>query len=271
MLVHHPKTTAQKLLLFSVIFVGFLLVFSTIHGKETAKVVTDIVYIPVTGMMVALSASLSLRFKQHGKHGIAWLCFLGASVAWFTANTIWAVDELVFNINPFPSLADVFFIAGYPLLLCFLIYYLQPVRRAATLKITTGTIVISVAIMIPSVYMSYSFDPKIGLLENLLATSYPILDSVILVPALIGVVLFFRGEVNFTWSLICLAIVLQSAGDSLFQYATFTNTYYTGHPADIMFLWSYILFSFGVYDHIKIFKKVHRENKSEKRFEKLGS
>jgi hypothetical protein len=77
-----------------------------------------------------------------------------------------------------------------------------------------------------------------------------------LVPALVGIVLFFKGEVNFTWSLICLGIILQSAGDMSFQFATFTNTYYTGHPSDILFLWSYLLLSFGVYDHIRIFKKV---------------
>jgi hypothetical protein len=253
-----------------VILTGFLLVFATFLGKETAKVVTDVVYIPMTGAMVGLSTLLVLRFKGYGNHGRAWLCFLGVSVSWFIANTIWTVYELVFNVNPFPSTADVFFIAGYPLLLCFLIYYIKPVRKAASRKIIVGAIVVSVGIMIPSIYMAYNFDPKVNLFENVLATSYPIADSVALVPALIGVVLFFRGEVNFTWSFICLAIVLQSAGDSLFQYATFTNTYYTGHPADIIFLWSYILFSFGLYDHIKIFKKGREDDKPEKRFEKLG-
>jgi hypothetical protein len=268
--VHHPTNKAQKLLLVSIILVGFLLIFATFLGKEAAKVVTDITYIPVTGMVVALSALLALRFKQYGNHGKAWLCFLGGAVTWFIGETIWTVYELVFNVNPFPSLADVFFIAGYPLFLFFLIYYLKPVRKAASRKITVGAITMAVVIMIPSVYMAYNFDPKVSLLENALATSYPIADSIILVPALIGVVLFFRGEVNFTWSLICLAIVLQSAADSLFQYATFTNTYYSGHPADIIFLWSYILFSFGVYDHIQIFKKTRGAGTAKRQFEKLG-
>ena len=134
-------------------------------------------------------------------------------------------------------------------------YYLKPVRKAASRKIILGSILISTVILVPSIYMAFNFDPKVSLFENILATSYPIADSIILSPALIGVFLFLKGEVNFTWSLICLGIILQSVGDTSFQFATFTNTYYTGHPSDMVFLWSYLLFSFGVYDHIKIFRK----------------
>jgi len=95
-----------------------------------------------------------------------------------------------------------------------------------------------------------------------LATSYPILDSIIFVPAIIGIALFFRGEVNFTWSLICIGILCFAVGDIGFQYATFTNTYYTGHPVDIILMWSYILFSFGVYDHVRIFRKSGQSNEN---------
>lgn len=255
MYIHYPRNSVQISLLYSIIFVGVLIVFATFLGKETVKIVTDIVYIPVTAAQVALSAVLCLRFRHAGNHGKAWLFFLGFSISWFIAETIWSTYELVFKISPFPSLADVFFISGYPLLFCFLIYYLRPVTRAISRRMIISAILISVVISIPSVYMAYDFDPKVSMLENTLATSYPIADAILLVPALIGVALFFRGEVNFTWSLICLAIILQTIADSGFQFTTFTNTYYTGHTVDIVFLWSYLLFSFGVYDHIKIFKK----------------
>jgi len=267
MQVNRSVNNTQKILILSIVLVGFLIVFATFLGRESVKVVTDITYIPVTGIWVVLSTALVARFRQTGNHGKAWLSFLGASISWFIANTLWTAYELVYNVNPFPSLADVFFIAGYPLIFFFLMYYLKPVRKASSRNIIIGSILVSVAIMIPSIYMAYSFDPKVSLLENILATSYPVADSIILIPALIGVVLFFKGEVNFTWSLICLGILLQSAGDTGFQFATYTNTYYTGHPSDIIFLWSYILFSFGAYNHLQIFKKVKPQNKPKKDFD----
>jgi len=265
--VQRSTNEAQKFLLLSIISVGFVIVLATLLGKEAAKTVTDFTYIPVTGMLVVLSIVISLRFRRSGNHGKAWLFFLGTTISWFIAETLWTVYELVYDVNPFPSLADIFFIIGYPLIFCFLMYYLKPVRKAASRNIVIGSILVSIAILIPSIYMTYNFDPKVSLFENILATSYPVADSIILIPALVGVFLFFKGEVNLTWSLICLGIILQSVGDTSFQFATFTNTYYTGHPSDIVFLWSYLLFSFGVYDHIKIFKKTKLPYNSKKGFE----
>ena len=232
-------------------------------GKEVVKSVTDVMYIITTATFVILSCILVLRFKKTGDHGKAWLFLLGTSVSWFIAETTWTIYELVYDKNPFPSIADVFYIAGYPLMLGFLIYYLKPVRKAITKKMMLSAIMISATIAIPSMYMAYSPEPDVTVLENALATSYPILDSIIFIPAIIGIALFFRGEVNFTWSLICTGILCFAIGDIGFQYATFTNTYYTGHPADIVLMWSYILFSFGVYDHVRIFRKSGQERKNK--------
>lgn len=263
MQVNSTNAHIQKSLLLSIIGIGLLIVVATFLGKETAKIVTDFVSIPVAGTLVILSFILALRFRKTGSHGKAWLFFLGISISWFIAETIWVVLELVYHANPFPSLADVFYLAGYPFLMCFLIYYIKPVKKAATKRMLIVATMISASMMFPSVYMAYDSDPKVSIITNAIATSYPILDSIIFIPALIGIILFFRGEVNFTWSLVCIAIILNVAGDTAFQISTFTNTYYTGHPADILLLWSYAFFSFGVYDHIRIFKKTeYRGTKS---------
>lgn len=255
MLIIQKQNELQKPLIVILIGVGLIIMLATFLGKEAVKSVTDIMYIPVTGVFVALTSMMVLRFRRTGSHGKAWLLFLGSATSWFIAETTWTLYELVYNVNPFPSVADAFYIAGYPFMFGFLIYYLKPVRRAATRKMIMTAVAISIAITIPSIYMAYSFDPSVSLLENVLATTYPIVDAIVFVPALIGIVLFFRGEVNFTWSLICIGIFCLTIGDLGFQFTTFTNTYYTGHPVDIILMWSYVLFSFGVYDHIKIFKK----------------
>ena len=263
MLAVSKKNELQKLLLVTIIGSGFTILVSTLLGKEVVKSVTDVMYIITTLTFVTLSAILVLRFKKTGDHGKAGLFLLGTSVSWFLGETIWTVYELVYDKNPFPSMADVFYLAGYPLMLGFLTYYLKPVRKAITKKMMLSAIVISSALAIPSIYMAYSPEPDVTLFENILATAYPILDSIIFIPAIIGIALFFRGEVNFTWSLICIGILCFAIGDIGFQYATFTNTYYTGHPADIILMWSYILFSFGVYDHVRIFRKSGHSNENK--------
>ena len=238
---------------------------ATSFGKETVKIISDYMYVVITGIFVILAATITLRFRHTGSHGKAWIFFLGTAVAWFLAETTWTIYELVYEQNPFPSLADVFYVIGYPLFFGFLFYYLKPVRKAITKKMLITSIIISSAIAIPSIYMSLSFDPSTPILENTLSTIYPIEDAIIFVPSLIGIALFFRGEVNFTWSLVCIGIFCFIMGDLGFEYAEFTDTYYTGHPVDIVLMWAYILFSFGILDHLRIFKKEGISNFKPKR------
>lgn len=249
------KNNLQTPLLLALIGTGLVIMIATSFGKEVVKITTDVMYILITGIFVAFSSMMALRFRSVGSHGKAWLFFLASAIAWFLAETSWAVYELVYDKNPFPSIADVFYIIGYPLFFCFLVYYLKPVRKAITKKLLVTSIIVSISVVIPSIYMAYSFDPTVTLLENALATTYPIGDAIIFVPAIIGIVLFFRGEVNFTWSLVCIGIFCFTLGDLGFQFTQFTNTYYTGHPVDIILMWAYVLFTFGAWDHLRIFKK----------------
>ena len=94
------------------------------------------------------------------------------------------------------------------------------------------------------------------------ATIYPVFDAIIIVPALVGVSLFFKGKVNLMWTLFCFGIALLFAADTAFLFAQNDDTYYTGNPMEVLFSWNYILLSFGVYYHLALFQK-QKTNKFE--------
>jgi len=179
------------------------------------------------------------------------------------AETTWTIYELVYHTNPFPSLADVFYISGYPFLFLFSIYYLKPFNKLISRKMILITSLIAVSVLIPSLYMTMDNNSAESKFTIALGATYPVADSIILVPALIGIFLFFRGEVNFLWTLLLIGILLEVTADTGFQYFTLNNLYYTGHPTDILFIWSYLIFSFGVYNHIQIFKKSEKVKESD--------
>jgi hypothetical protein len=83
---------------------------------------------------------------------------------------------------------------------------------------------------------------------------------VIIIPALLGVALFFKGQVNFTWTLICIGTISVFVADTAFLFAQNEDSYYTGNPMEIMFYWNYILLAFGVYGHMKLFQKPKHDN-----------
>ena len=257
------KLQTKKYLLFSILGTGFVMLIANLLGQEMTKLTTNLLYVPIPGTLLVLSIIIAARFSVKGEHGRAWILFVGVAASWFIAEQIWLVYDLVYQTNPFPSLADFFYLAGYPFLFLFSIYYLKPLKDAISKKTLTYASLAAITLLVPSLYMASDKDSQISDFELALALSYPIADAIVLIPAIVGVILFFRGEVNFLWSLICVAIVLNVVADTGFLITSMDGSYYMGHPIDMLFLWAYILFSFGVYSHIQIFKKHHPYIKSQ--------
>ena len=251
------KLQSQKYLLISLIATGFAFLIAESIGKETADLFTNLIFIPVPASVVILSGILTKRNGLIGSHGKAWLVFTIFSALWFVAEQVWLVNELIYNEKPFPSSADFFYLSGYPFYFIFSFLYIQSFKNAVSKKMIVITTIISVLILIPNLYMTFYNNSDESEFAIILGAIYPIADAIVLIPAMIGVMLFFKGKVNFLWSLLLIGIIFEVVADTGFQYVSLDDSYYTGHPIDILFLWSYLVFSFGLYDHIKIFKKSH--------------
>lgn len=248
------KLKSQRFLLFSLVSTGLAILIAEHIGKETAVVFTNWIFVPIPGTMLILSIIMAKKHGVTGNHGKAWIVFALFSACWFIAEQVWLVEELFYHQKPFPSAADFFYIAGYPTYFIFAILYLKSFRKLITKKMIILSSLVSIVILAPSMYWTLEGSSDEDQFSIILGAIYPTADSIVLVPALIGVRLFFGGKVNFLWSLMLIGILVEVAADTGFQYFSLDDSMYTGHPVDVLFLWSYILFSFGVYDNIKVFK-----------------
>lgn len=246
---------ANKLLIASLIGIGLTMLFSNIVSKETATTVTDILYIPVSAALLVLSIITTAIFRIKGDHGKAYLLFTCFILMWFTAELIWANAELIHHLSSFPAYDDWVYLGGYPFLVSFMIYYLKPVKEAISKLMLTYGLLSSSVFLIPTLYSMYIRNPNAGLDQMIWASIYPVSDAIVLFPAVLGLALFFRGQVSLLWSLACIAIILNIVADSGFLFLDVSKSYYTGSPIDILYLWAYVLFSFGMYSHIKLYKK----------------
>ena len=66
-------------------------------------------------------------------------------------------------------------------------------------------ILVSTTLVIPTIYLTFEGEEELDDLTIFLYAIYPILDGIILAPSIIAVMLFFRGQVNFLWTLILYA------------------------------------------------------------------
>lgn len=249
------KINPIRFLISSLLVVGFIVMIANVLGKETATITTDLLYVPISGSLLILSIVIAAKYGIQGNHGKSYLSFVGFVACWFIAELVWISSELVYHLKPFPQEAEWFYLGGYPLLLLFTIYYLKPFEKAISKKMLSYALMATTIFLVPTIYVTNSYNQNSNLIEIIWAAIYPVADSVVLFPAVIGMTLFFKGKVGFLWSLAFFAIILNIVADSGFLFLDMDKSYYTGNPIDILYLWSYILFAFGIYSHVKLHKK----------------
>lgn len=251
---------ANKYLLLALVICAAINLLSNLVGHDAAVLTGNLLYIPVAGTFLIMSILTVSRFGTSGNIGLAWVSFACYAVSWFIAEMLWVVEEVYLKTDPFPSAADIFYVMGYPFLLMFFLAYLQPVRGAITKKMLVTATSFAIGILIPSLYVVFTLDENTDLLQSTLLVTYPVFDAVIIVPALLGVTLFFKGQVNFTWTLICIGTILLFIADTAFLFEQNDASYYTGNPMEILFYWNYILLTFGMYGHMKLFQRPRQDS-----------
>ena len=243
----------QRFLVSALLATGFCILLFNFVNDQDALLFTDLLFVFSSGSVAVLSIIVVMKNRLEGYHGKAWAFFSSAVIFWFIAEIIWTLYQQVYKIDPWPSEADFFWLAGYPLFFGFLIYYQRPVHKSITKKMVVSSTLISISILVPLLYISYDGNLQLNDFENILGLSYPVADAIVLVPLLIGVFLFLRGKVNFMWALMNLGMISFIVSDNWFFLTDLNESYYPGHPLDLLYIWGYVLFSFGVYDNMKLF------------------
>jgi len=180
------------------------------------------------------------------------MVFLALGITFtFVAEEIWIFNEHILLIDPYPSWADFFYLAAYPCYTLFLAYFLKPAYSFLNKKITFFAIGIALAFALPSIMLTYDLEMEGSNFEVLIALAYPLADSVLLIPAVLGYVFLFKGMRSYFWTLMLMGFALIVIADTMFLEAIISDTYYDGHPSDIFWLLAYVLFSFSLVSFIK--------------------
>jgi len=202
------KIKTNRFLLSSLLASGLAVLVANALGKEIAAVTTDLLYIPVSGVLLIFSIIVVIRNRGKGNHGKAYILFSVFVASWFIAELVWLFSELVYHLSPFPQEAEWFYLCGYPFLFLFSTYYLKPFKRAISKKMMSYAFLATMIFLVPTLNSIYSYNPLGSLPEMIWAAIYPIADALVLFPAVLGMVLFFKGQVGLLWSLVFLAIIL---------------------------------------------------------------
>ena len=199
---------------------------------------------------LAASRHLEADNPMRGAWRLLGMGFLGM----FAGQSCLAPYQMLWQVpSPFPSPADVFFVAAYPLMIAALVRFGSAFeesgfapsgdgggRRALLLAIVLG------AIAVPALWpvLAAGRPP----LETALNMMYPVLDLVLLAPAilLLRLSLALRGGAIWpVWGGLLAGFVFLAGGDLLFGYFSSLRQAHLESLVDVLFIAAYGGFLFG--------------------------
>ena len=220
-------------------------------------------YAILPGLVTAYSALLAVRlYKRNSYQAKGFILFAIAAAFWFVAEQIWQLYDHVWEGAPFPSEADIFYIAAYPLMTIFLFMSLKPVLRKTGKPVWLFAIGLAISFLIPSVLAAYDDMFEEEAFATAIALLYPILGSVQIVPAIVGIMYLTKQGSSLSWMLILFGFIIYGVADTFFLFAELDGTYYDGHPVDLLWLYTYILIVFAFHIRLKIANIPGEQNSS---------
>ncbi|MGB9676467.1 MAG: hypothetical protein ACPL0C_04695 [Candidatus Bathyarchaeales archaeon] len=212
----------------------------------------------IAGAAVIVSGVSLERYwrKISDRFSAIWLYFTCGLFLWFVGEAVWAGYTLIMGVElPYPSVADVFWLAGYIPFFAALCSYVKLFGGALTRK----TLALSLAATFTlTIFVAFAlFIPVLEAGDDLVTTAlniaYPLLDLSLFSVAHLGLIIFWKGKLGKPWLIINAALAVNTFAYILFSYATTQGVYYSGHMIDVLFQIAYLLFLVAFYVHAKEF------------------
>ena len=174
-----------------------------------------------------------------------------AFLMYFLGDTTWIYYEFFLEEYPYPSIADVFYLAFSSFLIYYLITNIRYFKRhlEASKLILFG--IVCSAIIVSYAYISFedieevNFDFFFGLL-------YVVLAAVTLSLAILGAIIFRSSILGGVWLLLMIGLFIFTISDVWYYYLELLEEYDFTHPTTTLWMLSFMIIIYALYKHQKI-------------------
>lgn len=198
----------------------------------------SVVYVATTAM-AAIAILIAVKHRPQLSCPSAWLLIAAALGLAASGHAIWYWLDM-HGLEPFPSLADAFYLAVYPLFIAALwILGKQSGRDDGALS---DALIVGVAAAVPGWALLIApnlGDSNLTLLQLLVSTAYPIAD-LILLPMILRLVFLHRAKVTAHLFLLW-GMLAYLAADMLYAHGNLAGWYEPGGFTDALWLLAYVL------------------------------
>lgn len=261
--LHNPRIgRAVGVVVLSLMMLA-LLNFTTPFG-DTFFETSNTLLSPVVAFIGAFVFFQVRRSEKDAASIRLWTAMAAGLFLWGLADAIWAFFEVFLQVEaPYPSFADLLWIVAYPVMFAGLYARLKSLRvhpsksRIALIRaLAAFWLVLTAAFVLRPILSDFSSD---RLLEGLVNIFYPLGDLALVIFASYYFILLNKGRYALAWRLIFAGLMLMTASDLLFSYATWNDLYYPESGLNLItvliettYISAYVISALGGYVYIVV-------------------
>lgn len=245
------KISYKALLLIFGLTVITALSFTIVEDNTTKLDITDITY--GIGAMTCGIICFWLFKKYRGSEifGKTYLALGIAFTSFFVGDIIWNYYTIILLEDPYPSLADIFYVIFYPLTIYHLVSNIKYFRE----KINPQTILLLVALSIIIIgWYSYLAIQEVDVIEfdTILSICYAALSATTLSLAILGLIVFYKSVLGQVWLLFASGMFILMVSDTWYYYAELGSGYTGNHPVNVLWTLAFMVIAYALVKHTKV-------------------
>ena len=167
--------------------------------------------------------------------------------------TYFVYDLFIPDIDPYPSIADIFFFAQYPLILTHIIinirFFSPRLNKISKIWIAVFPISILISYAMLSGFGSDDFESNFDFYYGAI---FVYASSLTLSAAIIGAIIFKEGVIGKAWLLLVLGILGNTIGDAWYYNLEVFDQYDLGHPVNLFWYAGYWIVIYELIKHRKV-------------------
>ena len=245
-MVNKPLQSVNNIFVIALIIViSFAIISMLLRNNSVSLMYFGDTYSSAIDLLVIITLFYAtIRSVRYGRRAyIAWLFITLAFSFYAIGDILWAILELGFHQNPFPSVADVFYLTFYPLF-AIGIYYLPrfSFTRRENLKIflDMGIIIITVGLLFWTFLIVPTFSSPENSFANIVSVIY-IIGDFLLFFVLLRLLYSKFDEYMGPVLLLSMGVLIMIITDSIYAFQTLQGTYISGGLLDTGWILSFVL------------------------------
>jgi len=238
--------------------------------SEYKVILSDILFI-LLNFMTVICLWLAARHSKNisGKYAKSWVILCLAQLLFAFGDLSWAYYEIIIKSAPFPSVADIFYLAYYPVFLIgilLLSHKIESKIKRINNWLDTGIIFISAGLGLGVYLLTPLLDSVAGetLFVQILTIAYPLGDLILLSALLILIYNHPNEKLEYPIIFIAISISIQIVTDIAFSYQSLMGTYVSGGWLDSGWILGYLTLGIAGYLQSSLRETTKRETSNLK-------